>query len=410
MRLTKSTVERVPPPAAGQAFYRDDLLPGFALRVTAGGVRSFVVEKRVGGKVRRQTLGRFGVLTVEQARRAAQRFLGQVATGRDPIAERREATARGVTLGEVFKAYLATRRGLKPATVHDYQRLMREAFADWTTRPMAELTRDAVATRHARLGERSEARANNAMRVLRALFNFAAAQYEDGSGRTLFPENPVSRLTHTRAWYRVERRRTLIRRAELPAFCEAVMHLKAQSADPLGRTVADLLLVLLLTGLRRSEAMGLRWQQVDLQDATLTLPDPKNREPLVLPLSDYLAALLAERQAAAAGPWVFPGIHPDAALVEPRKQLAKVTARSGVTFTLHDLRRTFITVAESLDIPPYAIKRLVNHKIAGDVTAGYIVMDVERLRAPMQRITDYLLKAGGLREAAPVVALSALRQ
>ena len=55
------------------------------------------------------------------------------------------------------------------------------------------------------------------------------------------------------------------------------------------------------------------------------------------------------------------------------------------------LRRTFITVAEGLDVSAYALKRLVNHKMTGDVTAGYIVHDVERLRAPMQRVTDHLL-------------------
>jgi integrase len=79
------------------------------------------------------------------------------------------------------------------------------------------------------------------------------------------------------------------------------------------------------------------------------------------------------------------------------------------TFTLHDLRRTFITVAESLDIPAYAIKRLVNHKLSGDVTAGYIVGDVERLRAPMQRITDYLLRLGTGEKQGEVVALGCQR-
>lgn len=64
-------------------------------------------------------------------------------------------------------------------------------------------------------------------------------------------------------------------------------------------------------------------------------------------------------------------------------------------FTLHDLRRPFITIAESLDIPSYALKRLVNHKMANDVTAGYIVAGVERLRQPMQNITDYILKCAG---------------
>jgi len=67
-----------------------------------------------------------------------------------------------------------------------------------------------------------------------------------------------------------------------------------------------------------------------------------------------------------------------------------VIKRSGMTFTFHDLRRTFITIAESLDISMYSIKRLVNHKMGHDVTAGYIIPDAERLRAPMQKITDFL--------------------
>ena len=52
--------------------------------------------------------------------------------------------------------------------------------------------------------------------------------------------------------------------------------------------------------------------------------------------------------------------------------------------------QTFITIAESLDIPGYALKRLMNHKDPNDVTAGYIISDVERLREPMQSITDFI--------------------
>ncbi len=70
-----------------------------------------------------------------------------------------------------------------------------------------------------------------------------------------------------------------------------------------------------------------------------------------------------------------------------------------MSFTLHDLRRTFITIAESLDIPAYALKRLLNHKMNHDVTAGYIVMDVERLRESIQKITDDLLKCMGAKSS-----------
>ena len=79
-------------------------------------------------------------------------------------------------------------------------------------------------------------------------------------------------------------------------------------------------------------------------------------------------------------------------MIEPRRQVQKVIELSGVAFTLHDLRRTFITIAESIDISAYALKRLVNHKMSNDVTAGYIVSDVERLRKPMEQIATQLLQ------------------
>ncbi len=83
----------------------------------------------------------------------------------------------------------------------------------------------------------------------------------------------------------------------------------------------------------------------------------------------------------------------------------KVTDASGVTFTPHDLRRTFITIAESLDIPAYALKRLLNHTSGADVTAGYIVASTERLREPMQKITDFMLKSASMRATAEVVPM-----
>ena len=72
-------------------------------------------------------------------------------------------------------------------------------------------------------------------------------------------------------------------------------------------------------------------------------------------------------------------------------------ALSGIEFTVHDIRRTFITIAESLDLSAYAIKHLLNHKMAHDVTSGYLIIDVEGLRKPMQQITNYLLSSMGIK-------------
>ena len=162
---------------------------------------------------------------------------------------------------------------------------------------------------------------------------------------------------------------------------------------------------MLFTGLRRQEAAKLKWEQIDLKAKTLTITDTKNNQSHTLPLSTYIYDLLIQRQKQMTGKYVFPGPGKGGYIIEPRKQTAKVIESTGVYFTIHDLRRTFITIAESLDVPAYALKRLLNHKMTNDVTAGYIVADVERLRKPMQLITDYLLSAIGEKPRATVTIL-----
>jgi integrase len=136
---------------------------------------------------------------------------------------------------------------------------------------------------------------------------------------------------------------------------------------------------------------------------TLTVLDTKNHESHTLPLSNYLYELLLLRRQQKINDYVFPGTGAAGYIIEPRKQMAQVTKASGVHFTVHDLRRTFITIAESLDISAYALKRLMNHKMNGDITAGYIVTDVEQLRKPMQQITDYILKCMGAISATSMI-------
>ena len=114
----------------------------------------------------------------------------------------------------------------------------------------------------------------------------------------------------------------------------------------------------------------------------------------MLPLSEFLMQLFQVRfQLSGDSEFVFPGEGATGHAIEPKKFIGHVREASGVEFTLHDLRRTFITVAESLDISTYALKRLLNHKDSRDVTAGYIVLTAERLRQPMEKISKFLLSA-----------------
>lgn len=389
MRITKSFVDKIDIPernAQGlktQKFYRDSVVTGFCLRVTSGGVKSFIVEKRIFGKVKRITLGRYGNITVEQARKEAMKFLGEIATGKDPIGEKKAKRAKGITLLEAFKDYLQSRKSLRPSTIEDYEQIIGKAFKDWQGKPLSEISKDMVELRHSDLGKTSKARANNAMRVLRAIFNHAKAKYEDAKGNPVITVNPVDRLGQVRAWYRVERKQTLIRPHQLAGWYQATLLLNRE-------TTRDYLHLVLFTGLRRSEASTMKWKDVDFKEKTLSIPVTKNHQMHTLPLSDFLYDLLYRRYESRESEYVFPSDAERGYLSDPKTAVKRVADLSGVPFTLHDLRRTYITIAESLDIPAYALKRLLNHKDSNDVTAGYIVSDVGRLRKPMQRITDFI--------------------
>lgn len=401
-KLTKTFVERLPYPKSGQVFYRDSELKGFAVRIGKTS-KVYVAESKINGKTVRVTIGKHGVFTAEEARQEARSILGVIARGQNPNDESRADKARSVTCAQVLEDFLMARKNLKPSTVKDYRRTFNSYLHDWINKPLISINKDMVEKMHRKIGERSHAQANLTFRYFRAVVNFAIAQYEDSNGDPIFRDNPVKRLSQTRAWYRIGRRQTLIKYYDLAAWYKAVMNLTNTAIAPNREVIRDFLLLVLFTGLRRAEAANLTWNRVDLKNRTLTIKDTKNREDHVLPLTDYLHAMLLKRHESATNQYVFSNEQGTAGLVDPKKQIRNVIDESGVEFTVHDLRRTFITIAESLDIPAYALKRLLNHKMNNDVTAGYIIADVERLREPMQKITDYILRCVGEKESASIV-------
>ena len=387
IKITKSVVEKLPNPPQGQDFYRDQTLVGFGLYAGAQS-KTFYVEKRINGKSVRTAIGRHGQISAQRARERAQEILGKMATGINPNDEKRSKLVRGVSLKKVYKDYKEVRKDLKPKTLYDYDRIMTTVFSGWQSKAISDITKDMIERKHKKTGEENgPAYANLAMRFLRSLLNFAISKYENSKGESFILENPVKRLSQTRAWYRVDRRRREIKSNDLQVWYKTVSNLSNDS-------LRDYLILLLFTGLRKQEALKLEWDHVDLSNKTLTITDTKNRIPLALPLSDFTFELLKKRNDSrdTDTKFVFPGQGKTSHLVEPREAVKKVRKLSNIEFSLHDLRRTFITNAESLDIPHYALKQLINHKQGNDVTSGYIISDPERLRKPMERIETHLLR------------------
>ncbi len=410
MNFTKKALDLLPLPEERRRLeVYDTHVKGLLLRITSKGTRTFCVYRRVHGTPKRIKLGTYPDMAIEQARRAARTTLNTIAEGIDPVAERRAQESLRTTLSDAFEDYLKARRTkLKPRTVKLYREAISTTFSEWKDKPLISITKDMVENRHAERSRKSRAAADGAMRVLRAVFNYAAGKYEDADGNPIITVNPVSRLSTARQWNNVARRQTVIRGHELAPWFRAVLALEGEKASARADVARDYLLFLVLTGLRKNEAARLRTADVDLQAGTFTVADTKNRVPHTLPLSDYLQALARRRVEQNPEGYLFPGTGRTGHVVDVRYWIERVAEASGVTFCLHDLRRTFATVAESLDIPAYALKRLLNHKTGADVTAGYIVTDVERLRGPMQRITDFMLRTAGLRASAEIVPLQSV--
>jgi len=405
IKISKTTVAALPHPTSGQVIYRDSKMSGFCVRVGVN-TKTYLLQKKLNGKQLKVKLGVDGDITAATARKMAEEAKGEIAKGINPTDRKRASRAKGITLWQCFQDFLSARKSLKPRTVKDMQYSMDAYFSDWKNTPLSNITRDMVKVKHKKIGEGKggKAQANLAMRYLRSVFNFASGEYTNTRGKPVIKDNPVTVLSLTRAWYRVDRKRTLINNHDLPLLFDALESVSESTSSKLAGTIADYIRFLLLTGMRRQEAATLRWDQVNLKEKTLTITDTKNRRPLILPLSDYLHDLLVDRHSTTKGEYVFPNLKGEP-LKDPKRQMNNIRNASGLSFSIHDIRRTFITIADSLDISSYAIKLLVNHSTGSDVTAGYIISDVERLRKPMQQITDRILTLAGRKQQGKVVSI-----
>jgi integrase len=388
--FTQARVESLPVPAAGRVEYRDAKQPGLYLRVTATGSKSWRLVKRSTrtGKLERITLGAFPAVSVGQARDLARQALAQVIEGGSPMAAKRRDKTLATTFGEALETYLQA-RDIKNSTREDYRKIIRCYVPEWLTRPLAQIDEAAIKAAHKAISERGTTKANQVMRIFRAVWRFAREEYKP-EGKPILGDPPTAVLSAQRLWNRETRRSTTVPRAQLGTWYRAVDGLQ-------NRTARDYLLTLILTGLRKEEAAGLRWADVNFEARTFTIDDTKNHNRHTLPLTDFLATLFRSRQGNGSE-YIFPGKN-GAKLDNLYKSIRTASTAAGFDFRPHDLRRTFATVAEMLGFGGYTVKRLLNHAISRDVTGGYICLDAESLREPMERIGAFFLAEFGLLNA-----------
>lgn len=378
-KLTKSAIDDFKLPADKERVdLYDSELKGFGIRISKG-TKTFFVMKYIGNKRKRISIGVYPVFTAESARKQALVYMGEISKGVDPNLKKKESRIKGITIGEIFKQYIEE-GSLKTSTQRTYKDLMDNHLGDWQKLPAGDITSQMVLKRHSELTKNiGKNTANNAMRVLRAQYNYWCFVTE---GK--FTENPVKGLSAMKKWNKIERRKTYIAPHQLPAWFDAVNSLE----NPAMR---DYLLLLLFTGLRKEEGLSMEWRNVDFHGKTFTVKDTKNGSDHTLPMSTYLENLFTLRhQESGSERFVFPGNGKTGYMQEPKRAVATVKDASNIKFCLHDLRRTYISIASEL-VSQYILKNLANHAEGKDVTEGYIVITLEKLRKPMELISQTIL-------------------
>ena len=393
IKFTDAVLRNIAPPDKGNVTYTDcnpkRAITGLKLLVSHTGNKSFILKRKINGKTKSVTIGKHPDYSVEKARRKAQELIPKLTEGFDPTEEKKTHRARNVTLEQCFKDYMED-RSLTNNTSSNYNTLLNNQLFNWKQKPLANISREMIQKKHRNLSEHSKSSANKAMRLVRALFNFASEEYLDNSGCSIYPDNPVKQLKHKKLWNKETRKKTPLKGKELSVWYKSLINLRGEG---LVDTTRDLLIFILFTGLRRREASNLKWENVDLNNKYFFIPEPKNHNPLYLPLTNMTHTLLTQRKSRSNSDYVFSGAKENAPIQEPKRQIHKLKESSGTNFTIHALRGTYITIASSTIDNSYIVKALVNHKLpTGDVTAGYISPDVETLRKPAQLIEVSILE------------------
>src|SRR5688500_16119610 len=182
MRLTQVNIARLAlPEDKSELIVFDDALPGFGIRLRAGGKRVWVAQYRLGTKQRRITLGNIEAVSPEEARRLAKSALAKANLGNDPQAEKGEARAKAaVTRGSVAERYLAFAKGrLKPRSYEEVERHLKRQWAPLKELPIHKVTRAHVAARLNEIAKEHGPFASNRSRAsLSAMFTWALRQGE----------------------------------------------------------------------------------------------------------------------------------------------------------------------------------------------------------------------------------------
>ncbi len=286
--LTAISVEKLKAPGCGQVEYYDQRLPGFGLRLSYRGSKSWFVMTRLDGQLIRITLGKYPALSLGQAREQARTAVRLTAEGQDPRVIRLEAKRErqlerqntfGACAAEFLERYAKPR--LRPSTQREYRRILTGADTRfWRDKPLAKIAKRDILDVIERIDQRGSAgAAKRSLVYLRKFFNWCAE-------RDIISVAPTDRI---QAPHPEVKRDRVLSEEEL----RSVLRALDEETSVFGPVVR----ILLLTGQRRAEVAGLRWSELRHlggNEAIWEIPGSrtKNKQTHLVPLSRMVVDLI----------------------------------------------------------------------------------------------------------------------
>ena len=403
MKITKRTADLLAPKGK-RYFIWDCEVRGFGVRVDTSGRKTFICRYRASGIRRQYTLGRFGILTADQARLEARRVLGAAVLGNDPSGSRREERA-AIRVRELVDKFLADHGPkLKPSTRVDYKSAMHKHVIPALGHFRAEtVTARDVNRIYLRLADHPY-RANRVITYLASVYSWGARDGHLPKGCN--PARDVRRFREKgRERYltgdELDRLGAVLRQAEtrgLPwnvkAKGDAAKHVP-KTADRLvvyPRHVTAAIRLLLFTGCRLREILNLRWEEVDLGRGMLFLPNSKTGRRTVL-LSAAAIAVLSSLQRL--GHFVIAGVGPTRPRHDLKRPWDHIRSAANIDdVRIHDLRHTHASIGAGAGLGLPIIGRLLGHA-SPMTTQRYAHLADDPLRRASELIGDHLTKALG---------------
>jgi integrase len=335
-RLSDTLIRKALPPARGQALLWDTEVKGFALRITAGGAKSFLLDYRADGRQRRITLGAYPDWSVAAAREAAKRLKREVDHGRDPMG-RRHADRTAPTMQDLWQRYELEHLPRKAARSRADERSMWQSIIlpRLSKLRLTAIDHDVIDALHRDITRvrGTPVRANRTVEVLRKAFNLAIRwKWCEDNPAVGVRKNPE------------EKRNRYLNKAELAALARALN----EHSEPMS---ANAIKLLMLTGARRSEVLGATWDQFDLDNGIWTKPSAhtKQRRLHRVPLSGPALRLLADMREEATrksradkkpiSSYVFPG-EDGKPLTDIKRTWASVCCKAGLAIEVQKKGRT----------------------------------------------------------------------